>query len=130
MEIRIKDANGQTNLSIEIMDKEPNDEWLICLANFHYDGFEARFKFSTMLGDFCTFSDQLGTFYSILRGQAEFRSIEDNVSFKLSTDGLGHVDISGYLRHNKYEVQISFLIHSDQTFLPELINECKQICSR
>lgn len=130
MEIKIKDANGQTNLSIEVIGKETNDEWLICVANFKYDGFEARFKFSTMLGDFCAFSDQLTPFYKTLRGQAKFQSIEDNVSFEMTTDGLGHVGISGYLRHTSYDVETRFLIHSDQTFLPELLNACKEVCSR
>jgi hypothetical protein len=72
------------------------------MANFNYDGFEVRIKFSAMLGDFCSFSDQLESFYKTLGGQAKFKSIEDNVSFQLSTDGLGHIDINGYLRHHKY----------------------------
>ena len=127
MEIRIKDANGQTNLSIEIVDKEPNGEWAICMAHFSYDGFEAKFKFSTMLANFHTFIDELEVLYSTLKGQAKFHSMEDNVSFQLSTDGMGHIEISGYLRHKLYEVKTSFLIHSDQTFLPELLQECRQI---
>lgn len=130
MELRIRDANGQTNLSIEVTGEEPGGEWLICMANFNYDGFKSNLKFIAMRGDFCSFSDQLGTFYNTLRGHAQFNSIEDNVSFQLSTDGLGHVGINGYLRHSGFEVKISFLIHSDQTFLPELISECKQICRR
>jgi hypothetical protein len=130
VEIKIKDANGQTNLTIEIISREADAEWLICMANFSYGGFEARIKFSAMLGDFCSFSEELEPFYKTLRGHAQFQSIEDNVSFQLSTDGLGHVGISGYLRHNSYEVKTTFLIHSDQTFLPELLNACKQICVR
>jgi hypothetical protein len=129
VELRIKDANGQAKLSIEIAGEEPGGEWLICVANFNYDGFNANFRFSTMRGNFCSFADQLTTFYSTLKGKAEFRSMEDNVSLQYSTDGLGHVDIDGYLRHSSYEVKVSFLIHSDQTFLPQLVGECNQICS-
>ena len=128
MEIKIKDANGQTNLSISIIGKESDDEWLVCMADFQYDGFKASVKFSAMLGDFCAFSEQLEPFYKSLRGQAKFHSIEDNVYFELSTDGLGHVNIEGYLRHNNYEVKTSFLIYSDQTFLPETLHACRQIC--
>jgi hypothetical protein len=127
MELRIKDDNGQINLSIEIVGTETDGEWLICLAKFNYDGFEAKFKFSSMRGDFAVFAEQLKQFYKTLKGFAHYRSIEDNVCFDFSTDGVGHVDIEGYLRHRSYEVKISFLIRSDQTFLPELITECRQI---
>ena len=130
MILKIKDGNGQTDLLIELIDREPDPEWLICKAIFNYDGFEVKLKFSSMLGDFCSFLNQLEVFYDTLNGQAQFKSIEDNVSFQLSTDGLGHVDINGYLRHGGYDVMTSFLIHSDQIFLPELIKELKEVCSQ
>ena len=95
---------------------------------FKYDGFEIKLKFSSMRGDFCSFLSQLETFYKSLRGKAQFTSIEHNVSFELSTDGLGHVDINGNITHGNYDVKTVFLIESDQTFLPELIQEVKQIC--
>ena len=130
MTIKIRDSNGQTELLIELIDREPDPEWLVCRAIFNYDGFEVKLKFSSMLGDFCSFLNQLEVFYDTLKGQAQFNSIEDNVSFQLSTDGLGHVSVSGNLRHSGYEVMTSFLIHSDQTFLPELIRDLKEACGK
>jgi hypothetical protein len=127
---KIRDCNGQTDLLIELLDRQPDPEWLICKTIFNYDGFEAKLKFSGILGDFGRFLNRLQIFYDTLKGEAQFNSIEDNVSFQFSTDGLGHVSINGYLRHSGYEVMTSFLIHSDQTFLPELLRELKEACSK
>jgi hypothetical protein len=81
-----------------------------------------------MLNDLYSFTDQLKYLQKSLKGSAVFSNIEDNVTLKLSTDELGHIAINGKLRHPyKADLELLFVINSDQTFLPDLITECTKI---
>ena len=128
MKLNIKDSGGVTVLLIKILRKEDSEGWLQASCDFNYQGFKAHFSFSSMLNDFFPFYDQLQTLYQTLSGKAVYLNIERNIELTFLADGLGHILIKGELRHtnNPYLI-ISFQIDTDQTFLPEIIRECKEI---
>ncbi len=127
MKFQIKDSNGQINLSIEILGQEHDIEWLEGALDFNLKGFKSQFKFSLILGEFIAFFEELKKFNSTLKGEAMFSNIEDNIKLIFSTDGIGHVTIDGILNDPTHSVRTSFLIESNQTFLPALINQVDQI---
>ncbi len=128
MKLNFKDEGGRTLLHVNVIGKEYGEGWLQAMIYFDQDGFTAGFKISLMLNDLYAFIDQLKPFQKSLTGQAVFCNIEDNINLILSTDGLGHIAVNGTLRHtNNPDLKTSFVIHTDQTFLPALILECNQI---
>ncbi|MEO7049671.1 MAG: hypothetical protein ABI091_30485 [Ferruginibacter sp.] len=122
----IKNDGAQTILLLEIIEQEDVEGWLYANVKFDYKNFLAKFTISLMLNDFYPFRDELIKLNSSLKGIANFSTIEQNVVLKLTGDGLGHINISGVLRHDS-DLQLYFDILSDQTFLPSLIKECNDI---
>ena len=128
MKINFKDSGGRVLLHLDIIGKEDSEDWLQAMVYFEQDGFRVDFKMSLMLNDLYAFIDQLGFLQKNLKGEAVFDNIEGNINLKLSTDRLGHIVIDGSLWHpNNMDLKTSFKIDSDQTFLPNLITECKEI---
>jgi hypothetical protein len=128
MKLNFRNQSGAIILSVNVIGKEDSEGWLIAMVNFNDNGFTANFKISLMLNDLYAFIDQLKPLQKSLKGNAVFSNIEDNVIVKLSTDGIGHIDMDAVLRHSyNPDLKILFVINSDQTFLPELISECNQI---
>jgi hypothetical protein len=129
MQLNIKDASGLNVLFIEILDQEKDAKgWLEATCNFSYQHFNAHFKFSSIVNDFYPFLEQLQILKENLKGQAEYSNIEGNVTLVFVGDGLGHVSVRGELRHSTNPfLTTTFEIETDQTFLPGLIKECKEI---
>ncbi len=128
MKINFKDSGGRVVLHIDIIGKEDSEGWLQAMVCFEQDNFRANFKTSLMLNELYFFRDQLELLQKNLKGEAVFENIERNINLKLATDGLGHIEIDGTLWHpNNWDLKTSFVIKSDQTFLPDLILECKEI---
>jgi hypothetical protein len=128
MEFHIKEAGNRTILLIKIIGKEDSDGWLEAQKVFEENGIKAQFNFSMMLNDLHSFVDQLKIFNEKLKGQAAFSNIEDNVQLTFTTTGLGDVSIKVNLRHTlNPELQLSYVINSDQTFLKPLLLECTDI---
>ena len=128
MKLNFKDDGGRTVLYVNVIGKEDSEGWLQATVCFEQDNFRADFKISLMLNDLYAFIDQLELLQKSLKGEAVFENIERNINLKLSPDGLGHIEIDGTLWHpNNRDLKTSFSIESDQTFLPDLILECKEI---
>jgi hypothetical protein len=128
MKLKFKDQGGTTVLFVSVIGKEDSEGWLKAMVHFEDSGLSAIFKISLMLNDLYSFTDQLKYLQKSLKGSAVFSNIEDNVTLKLSTDELGHIAINGKLRHPyKADLELLFVINSDQTFLPDLITECTKI---
>ena len=128
MKLSFKNDGGRTILYIDVIGKEDAEGWLQAMVYFDDKGFSANFEISIMLNDLYAFVDQLKPIQKFLTGTAIFSNIEDNINVKFSTDGIGHIEMNGMLRHSyNWDLQILFVINSDQTFLQELITECDQI---
>jgi len=128
MKLNFRNDGGRTLLSLDIIGKEDSEGWLRGKIEFEDNGFLAYFQLSLMLNDLYEFHNQLRIFKDNLNGGAILSTIEDNVNLVFSGDGLGHISISGTLRHNSDpELKLLFEISSDQTLLPSLLEECDQI---
>jgi hypothetical protein len=129
MKFKIKDNNssGYFSLKIKGTEADVDVEWLNAEADFQLNGFTARFDFSLRLGELISFYEELHVFHTTLKGSAHLESIEDNVNLVLTTDGLGHVSIEGILRDTSYKINTKFSMDTDQTYLNDIINDCREI---
>jgi|GEM_PF-4921620 len=128
MQLDFHEEGGKIVLSLENIGKENSEGWLTTTVCFDYKDFSARFPIYLMLNDIYPFFEQLEVLNKDLKGEANFTTIEGNIDLKLLTDGLGHIEINGKIRHGSdYSLETSFIIPSDQTFLNALLNQCKEI---
>ena len=130
MKFKIKDNNSSGYFSVEVKGTEIDAEWLNAEVDFQLNGFAAQFEFSLRLGELVSFYEELQVFYSTLKGNAKLESIEDNVSLLLNTDGLGHVLVDGTLRDTSYRIKTSFQMETDQTYLSDIIRDCREILDK
>lgn len=130
MHLYFREAGGKIILSLTILGKEDSEDWLKANVDFEQTGFKAEFVFSMMKNDFNPFSEELKVINETLNGEATFSTIEDNVQINITTDGIGHLKISGYLRHpNSWNLILNFEFESDQTFLKGMLQEIENIIS-
>lgn len=118
-------------LSHESAELNWDKTWITGFVKLKAGGFSGEFKAEFMTIDFIQFQEELEFLYNNLSGNANFQTLEDQVEIKISGDGLGHLeaecvvmDSAGF--GNKLEFEIQF----DQTFLPRITNQLKQITSK
>jgi hypothetical protein len=117
-------------LLIEMLSPPADDcgyDWISTRATIDVGGFHGDTQLMITLSDMKRFRDQLQNLYKTLKGEAEFTTIEDQVRFKLTTDGLGHIGVNGHLMDNDgMGNKLTFSIGMDQTFLRKTITELEQ----
>lgn len=118
-------------LSHESAELNWDKNWITGFVKLKAGGFSGEFNAEFMTIDFIQFQEELEFLYNNLSGNANFQTLEDQVEIKISGDGLGHLeaecvvmDSAGF--GNKLEFEIQF----DQTFLPRITNQLKQITSK
>jgi hypothetical protein len=80
------------------------------------------------LNDFC---DQLQKFYRTLSGEAVLNTLEHWLMIKLEADKLGGIHITGFVQDGVYdENRLHFTLYTDQTYLPSVISQLKNILAR
>ena len=91
-------------------------------------GYMVQSTFQTSTGDIFSFYEQLRECNAKLKGTPNFNSYESNLTFSLTYDDLGHVQISGEFSEDlaaDNRLQFSFL--SDQSFMRYTLDELERI---
>ncbi len=79
------------------------------------------------VSDFARLLPDLQRLYDSLRGTAAFDTTETQIGFTLTGDGLGHIELRGFLdEHAGGGTRLSFDISFDQTLLWHSISEIQQ----
>ena len=80
------------------------------------------------LSDFTRLLPELQSLYDTLRGTATFETIEGQVAFTLTGDGLGHIELRGFLTDSAGgSNRLNFAIAFDQTLLWHSIPEFQDL---
>ena len=118
-------------LSHESAELNWDKNWITGCVKLKAGGFSGEFNAEFMTMDFIQFQEQLEFLYNNLSENANLKTLEDQVEIKIIGDGIGHLeaecvvmDSAGF--GNKLKFEIAF----DQTFLPKIINQLKQITSK
>jgi len=72
-----------------------DDNWLSVEVSIRSGAFQGRFQAAFLTGELEAFHDQLVLLHQTLRGKAEFRTLEEQLTLSLTSDGRGHMQLSG-----------------------------------
>ena len=107
-------------LRFEIEPEYPG--WLRAQVTIQVRGFNGFVVASFELEDFAAFEKKLQALNTTLAGVAEFSSRENQVTFYLRVNKLGHIEVSGEAWSLPcYENKLEFEFNIDQTFLPAIL---------
>ena len=120
------------SVGMEFMTDDPSEaedmreQWLAfdCVAGI----FQGEADPYLQATDFEGFLHELRLLSKELRGTATFKTVENQLGFSLTGDGLGHITLHGYLLDrsgfgNRFQFNLSY----DQTFLGESIAAIKRL---
>jgi hypothetical protein len=87
-------------------------------------GFHGETNLYLEADDFDSLLPDLRQLYESLRGNAEFKTIENQVGFRLTGDGRGHIELRGHLLDRFGDGnRLDFTLNYDQTLLWHSIAE-------
>lgn len=100
------------------------DDWLAVDVVIKTHGFAGRVSISIIPAEVISFRDELEPILKNLKGEAEFKTLEGQVQFKVAVDKFGHVVASGILMSDfTGDNQLRFSLAFDQTSLWHTIAE-------
>ena len=107
-------------LRFEIEPEYPG--WLRAQVTIQVRGFNGFVVASFEPEDFAAFERKLQALNTTLAGVAEFSSRENQVTFYLRVNKLGHIEVSGEAWSLPcYANKLAFEFNIDQTFLPAIL---------
>ena len=99
-------------------------DWIKARAEIQVGDVFGQAELMLTVSDIIRFKKQAECLYRELKGCAEFTTIEGQVGFKIETDGLGHMNTTGFIRDDVSSGnELSFTIKFDQTLLWHTISE-------
>ena len=122
--IRIEEI--KTSFHDAEMDWDKN--WLLAKIAIKAGSFSGQFNANFMTTDFEMLKRDLKNLNINFSGTAHFEPLENQVSLKISGDGLGHFDVNcTAIDESGCGVKLIFTLNFDQTELSRLINELEII---
>jgi len=108
-----------------------DDNWLRVRVTVHAGAFSASYDAAFLTEELARFREQLETLYQSLRGQAEFATLEGQLSLLLTVDERGEVLVRGVAidvpgTGNRLQFQLTL----DQSHLRSAIDELRQVTDR
>ena len=101
-----------------------DDNWLSVEVSIKAGAFAGTFEASFLTGELEAFREQLMALYETLTGQAEFETLEGQLSLELKGDGLGHINLEGRAQDQAgIGNALSFELTCDQTQLQSSLND-------
>ena len=105
-----------------------DDNWLTVQISVRAGGFCGRVDAAILTEELVAFLAMLRTLYDTLRGEAEFTTIEGQISLHLIGDGKGHIELSGELVDQPgIGNRLHFVFQFDQSQLAESIRGLEKI---
>lgn len=102
--------------------------WLVAPIDISVGGFTGRAGAGLRAEELRSFRQGLEELYERLSGEARLESMEAWIGLTCVGDGLGHIDVTGYVRDKPgIGNELSFHLSIDQTFLPAIISSLREI---
>jgi hypothetical protein len=101
-----------------------SDDWLRARSTVAVGGFHGETDLYLEASDFARLLPDLRQLYETLRGSVDFTTTENQVGFRLTGDGRGHVKLCGHLLDQAGDGnRLDFTLDYDQTLLWHSIAE-------
>ena len=105
-----------------------DDNWLTVVVEVSAGAFSGKFDAAFLTQDFVSFRDQLRGLYDSLKGEANFTTLEDQLSIRVSGNGRGGLVVAGEaLDQPGVESKLLFEFALDQTSLLPALRELNEI---
>lgn len=123
-QIRIDVTGYERDISGEYYD----DNWLAGQVSVSFGGFKGHFSAAFLTGDFLSFLPQLEQLYNSLNGAARFETLEQQIAFTLTGNGLGGIALEGEVRDScGYGNALTFQSELDQSDLAITIRQLRNL---
>jgi hypothetical protein len=100
------------------------DDWLLARITVAAGGFSGEAELWFEAADFACLLPNLRRLYDMLRGDVDFKTVEDQLRFRLTGDGRGHIALRGHLLDGLGDGnRLDFTLKYDQTLLWHSIAE-------
>jgi len=137
LDINIKGLDGEL-LKITVIDYSHPDavdfwdgNWLSCRLELNIKGFNADFLFDLRVDEIESFLMELDQLNLNLKGKANLENMEEVIKLKLNVCKTGKLKWEGRLLYPAgIGSTLVFEYDSDQTFLPAIIKELKNVLKR
>lgn len=93
--------------------------------DFNNEAFKAKLTLEAELSDLEGLLRGLIYLNDNLKGTFYFEPISERVKIKFEINDLGHMQVDGIVYSESYSTTMSFKFLSDQSFLSELISQCR-----
>ena len=113
----------------ESYDNEYDANWLSASTSIVTGSFEGCTTLVILASELSLFASSISKLYEQLDGEAEFKTMEDQLYIKCRGDGLGHIAVTGYIRDavgTGYNT-LNYELALDQTQLKRTIDELDQV---
>lgn len=91
-------------------------------------GFKGFFSASFLAGEIKAFHWDVAKLYESQTGQAKFRTLEEQLSIDLTSDGLGHIQMTGSAEDQPgVGNRLAFVFTFDQTQLQSLVQSLTKV---
>jgi hypothetical protein len=118
-----------SKLSYKNCDNPWDRNWLTAEVKVKAGAFFGQYEAQFMTVDFREFKKRLEYLYDHLESSAIFEDLEQYLKINIKGDGLGHLEVfceasdnPGYMARH-----IMFYLSIDQTYIPQLISQLKEI---
>lgn len=120
--------SGDNGALIEIWTEESadivrTDDFIPVSVSANIEHFSAQISPSIWPQDLVEFKTQIESIYANVSGEAELKTIEDQIYIKISLSTLGTGDVAGYVQGDDRRLELNFQFGTDQSYLPSLIKD-------
>ena len=107
-----------------------DDNWLNIEVRVRVGGFQGKATASIITSELAKFASELRPHYETLSGVAEFATLEQQLSLRLSGDGNGHIELRGEVVDGAgMKNRLHFTLQFDQSELKASIHEIDKVIS-
>jgi hypothetical protein len=110
-------------------DDKDDGNWVRGVVNVNSGSIRGSFECWLCTYDFPAFREAVEQLYESLEGEAKFSTMEDGLFIRLHGDGIGHIDaeVTAVDRSLGTFATLSFTMQIDQTYLPEVVAQLRDI---
>lgn len=105
-----------------------DDNWVSVEVSVSAGAFSGRYQAAFLTEDFVRFQSSLQPLFETLTGQAEFTTLEEQLTFKVAAVSRGNIEVNGIaLDQAGIGNKIQFHFEFDQTHLAETLRDLNEI---
>jgi hypothetical protein len=101
--------------------------WIVCRIDLTAGGFRGGFEASLRSEEFQAFLEELENLVDTLESTAAFSTMEGQLAFSLTGDGVGHIHLTGEAQDLPGGNRLHFEFEVDQTCLAEIRRSVERV---